>query len=66
MTDNTYYLNMAKNVLMEIKKCVVGKDEVICKIMMAILARGHVLIEDIPGVGKTTMALAFAETLGLK
>ena len=63
MTDNTYYLNMAKNVLMEIKKSVVGKDEVICKIMMAILARGHVLIEDIPGVGKTTMALAFAETL---
>ena len=50
MTDNTYYLNMAKNVLMEIKKSVVGKDEVICKIMMAILARGHVLIEDIPGV----------------
>ena len=63
MTDNTYYLNMAKNVLMEIKKSVVGKDEVICKIMMAILARGHVLIEDTPGVGKTTMALAFAETL---
>ena len=63
MTDNTYYLNTAKNVLMEIKKSVVGKDEVICKIMMAILARGHVLIEDIPGVGKTTMALAFAETL---
>ena len=29
MTDNTYYLNMAKNVLMEIKKSVVGKDEVI-------------------------------------
>ena len=55
MTDNTYYLNMAKNVLMEIKKSVVGKDEVICKIMMAILARGHVLIEDIPGVGKTTI-----------
>ena len=54
------------NALMEIKKSVVGKDEVICKIMMAILARGHVLIEDIPGVGKTTMALAFAETLGLK
>lgn len=66
MTDNTYYLNMAKNVLMEIKKSVVGKDEVICKIIMAILARGHVLIEDIPGVGKTTMTLAFAETLGLK
>ena len=63
MTDNTYYLNMAKNVLMEIKKSVVGKDEVICKIMMAILARGHVLIEDIPGVGKKTMALAIAEML---
>ena len=43
-----------------------ARMRVICKIMMAILARGHVLIEDIPGVGKTTMALAFAETLGLK
>lgn len=64
MKENTYYLNMAKKVLIEVKKSVIGKDDIICKIMMALLARGHVLIEDIPGVGKTTMALAFAKALG--
>ena len=35
------------------------------KVLMAVLAQGHVLLEDVPGVGKTTMALAFARTLGL-
>ena len=41
----------------EVSKAVLGKPEVVLKIMMAMLARGHVLIEDIPGVGKTTLAL---------
>ena len=48
----------------EVSKAVLGKPEVVLKIMMAMLARGHVLIEDIPGVGKTTLALAFARALG--
>ena len=39
----------------EVSKAVLGKPEVVLKIMMAMLARGHVLIEDIPGVGKTTL-----------
>ena len=43
-----------------------GKDDVICKVYMAIIAGGHVLLDDIPGVGKTTMAHAFANALGLK
>ena len=43
-----------------------GKDDVIERIWMSILARGHVLLEDVPGVGKTTMALAFARALGLE
>ncbi len=64
--DNGYYVKKAKQVLLEVKKAVIGKDEVLCKIMMAILAKGHVLIEDIPGVGKTTMAMAFAQVLNLK
>lgn len=50
----------------EIKKVIKGKDDVIAKILMAILAEGNVLMEDVPGVGKTTMALAFAKTLGLR
>ena len=46
-------------------KAVVGKDEVLARVLLAILARGHILLEDIPGVGKTTMALAFSRALGL-
>ena len=49
----------------QVKKVIVGKDDVIEKVLMAILAQGNVLLEDVPGVGKTTMALAFAKTLGL-
>ena len=52
-------------VVAEVKKAVVGKDEVVVKLLLAILARGHVLLEDIPGVGKTTLALAFSKALGL-
>ena len=49
----------------QIRRVVIGKDEVVRKVLMAILSRGHVLLEDVPGVGKTTMALAFAKVLGL-
>ncbi len=49
----------------EVKKVIVGKDKVLLWVLTAILARGHILLEDIPGVGKTTMALAFAKALGL-
>lgn len=49
----------------EVKKVIVGKDHVIEKILMVILASGHVLLEDVPGVGKTTLALAFSRTLNL-
>ena len=49
----------------EITKVIQGKDEIVTKVIMAILARGNVLLEDVPGVGKTTMALAFARTMGL-
>ncbi len=57
--------NAAIQIMDEIKKVIVGKDEVIAKVLMAILAKGHVLLEDVPGVGKTTLALAFSKTLGL-
>ena len=49
----------------EIKKAISGKDDVIRKVLMAVLAQGHILLEDIPGVGKTTLAMAFARALGL-
>lgn len=52
-------------ILQEIEKVVVGKNAQVEKILMAILAGGHVLMEDVPGVGKTTTALTFAKVLGL-
>ncbi len=56
----------AGKILNEVKKQVVGKDEVLTLILAALLADGHVLIDDIPGVGKTTMAVAFEKAMGLK
>ena len=49
----------------EVKKAVLGKDEVIKKVVVAILAQGHILLEDIPGVGKTNLAVAFTKALSL-
>ncbi len=52
-------------ILAETGKAVLGKEEVLRRILTAILAGGHILIDDIPGVGKTTIALAFTHVLGL-
>lgn len=49
----------------EINKVVLGKEQIVRKVLLAILAQGHVLLEDVPGVGKTTLAKAFSKTLGL-
>lgn len=51
--------------IMEIEKVIKGKRDVISFVLMTILADGHVLMEDIPGVGKTTLALAFSKALAL-
>jgi len=57
--------DVKKLILEEVKKVICGKDNVIRLVMTAILSGGHILIEDVPGVGKTTMALAFSRTMGL-
>ena len=54
-----------KAIIQEVNKAIVGKEKQIDVIMMCLLAKGHVLLEDMPGVGKTTLAKAFANTLGL-
>lgn len=58
-------MNQASRVISEVKKAVSGKDSVLIWVMTVLLARGHILLEDVPGVGKTTMALAFSRALGL-
>lgn len=55
----------AQQVLNQVRRVVVGKDNVLLWVLAAILAKGHILLEDIPGVGKTTMALAFSRVLNL-
>ena len=51
--------------LEEAEKVIKGKRGVLEKVLMCILAEGNILLEDVPGVGKTTMALAFSKALGL-
>lgn len=60
------YIETINAVLNEVKKVVKGKDDIIQKVLIAILAKGHILIEDIPGVGKTTLAMAFSRALALE
>lgn len=62
---NVDLLTNAQRILSQVRRVVVGKNRVLTWVLAAILARGHILMEDIPGVGKTTMALAFSRTLGL-
>ncbi|HRR75315.1 MAG TPA: MoxR family ATPase [Ruminococcus sp.] len=63
---NNNYSAQINSILTEVKKAVIGKDPIIIKVLLAILCKGHVLIEDIPGVGKTTLALAFSKALSLE
>ena len=54
-----------EKVLAEIEKVIAGKREAITKILTALLADGHVLLDDVPGVGKTTLAVAISRAVGL-
>ena len=58
-------IEQSEQVMKEIRKVFIGKDEIVEKVLMTIYAGGHVLLEDAPGVGKTTLALAFSRALGL-
>ncbi len=53
-------------ILIEVQKVILGKRAVVEKVLMAILADGHVLLDDVPGVGKTTLAVAVSRALGLQ
>ncbi len=57
---------IADNVVREVGRIILGKDKEIRQVFTCLLAKGHLLIEDIPGVGKTTLAQALSIILGLK
>lgn len=65
-TKDQAVTNYAQQILSQVRTVVVGKDSVLLWVLAAILARGHILLEDIPGVGKTTMALSFSRVLDLR
>lgn len=63
-TEGTNYEKI-KLVMEEVQRVVIGKENSVRKVMAAILAGGHILIDDIPGVGKTTLAMAFSNAMAL-
>ena len=55
----------ARAIIAEVERAIVGKEEVLERVMVGILAGGHILFEDYPGLAKTLIARSFAQTLGL-
>lgn len=60
------YNGKAMKIMDEVNKVVIGKRVIIGKVLTAILAKGHILLEDNPGVGKTTLAIAFSKAMALE
>ena len=58
-------IEQSQHIIDEVSKVFIGKDEIIKKVLMTIYAGGHILLNDAPGTGKTTLALAFSKALGL-
>lgn len=55
----------SEHIIREVSKAFIGKDDIIRRVLMTVYAGGHILLEDSPGVGKTTLALAFSRAMGL-
>ena len=55
----------SEKIISEVGKVILGKEEIIRKVLVAILSKGHILLDDVPGTGKTTMAVAFSKALGV-
>jgi len=64
-TKENEVTTVVQQILDQVRRVVVGKDATLLWVLAAIMARGHILLEDVPGVGKTTMALAFSKVLDL-
>ena len=58
-------VEQSNSIINEVSRALLGKRDVVEKALMAIYAGGHILLEDVPGTGKTTLALALSRALGL-
>lgn len=58
--------NKIADILEQIQRVIIGKRAVVEKVLMAVLADGHILLDDVPGVGKTTLAVALGKVLGMQ
>ena len=58
-------VEQSKEIIEQVNQAFIGKNDIVEKVLMTIYAGGHILLEDCPGVGKTTLALAFSKVLGL-
>ena len=62
--DVTRFQELANQLRDSVQRIIVGKSDVIDLVIIAVVCRGHVLVEDVPGIGKTTLAKALAQSLG--
>ena len=65
MTDITNVSSLSRQIIAEVERAVVGKRALLEMMMASVLAGGHILLEDFPGLGKTLVARSFAKVLGL-
>lgn len=63
--DTSVFVNFKEKVIENVSKVIVGKSDVIELLIVSLISGGHVLLEDIPGVGKTMLVKSFSKTLGL-
>ena len=66
MVDTTTVSKISRQVITEVERAVVGKRGLLEMMMASVLAGGHMLLEDFPGLGKTLIARSFAKALGLE
>ena len=66
MTDISKVSSLSKQIIAEVERAVVGKRALLEMMMASMLAGGHILLEDFPGLGKTLVARSFAKVLGLE
>ena len=66
MDSSLFLPEITQRLAQNIASVIVGKNEVIEKVILSILCEGHILLEDIPGTGKTTLAKALAKSIQVR